>query len=183
MECFNFTDLSRNNFTSSSDADIYSKSTSHLFSNVQANNFLAILQQIERAKKISQSGTEEVAESGDVLTFFMCEHERGSQGYYRQFAYSCKDKIAERFRDVESVVGLIRLGDFMWIIRKNVKAGDNEFLEADKDEDANLFTGVVIERKCLNDIITGSADINKSIMSKEYLLEEARHYKVKLLVY
>jgi hypothetical protein len=71
----------------------------------------------------------------------------------------------------------------MWIIRKNVKTGDNEFLEADKDDDANLFAGVVIERKCLNDIITGSADINKSIMSKEYLLEEARHYRVTLLLY
>jgi len=148
---------------------------------VQANNHLLILQQIERAKEISESGTEEVTESGDVLTFFMCEHERGSQGYYRQFAYSCKDKIAERFRDVESVVGHIHLGDFMWIIRKNVKTGDNLFKEADKDDDANLFTGVVIERKCLNDIITGSADINKSIMSKEYLLEEARHYRVTLL--
>lgn len=182
MECFDLTDLSRNDFTSSSDADIYSKSTSHLFSNVQENNNLERLQQIERAKEISQSSTEEFTKAGDVLSFFMCEHERGSQGYYRQFAYSCKDKIAERFPDVESVVGHIHLGDFMWVIRKNLKTGDNVIEEADGDDDDNLFTGVVIERKCLNDIITGSADINKSIMSKEYLLEEARHYRVTLLL-
>jgi hypothetical protein len=149
---------------------------------MQANNYLVILQQIERAKEISKSDTEEFAKSGDVLSFFMCERERGTQSYYRQFAHSCKDKIAERFHDVESIVGHIHLGDFMWIIRKKVESDDTVFEEADRNNDANLFTGVVIERKCLNDLITGSADINKSIMSKEFLLEEARHYRVTLLL-
>jgi len=134
-----------------------------------------MLKDIEVAKERTAIITDEMCKVGDSLAFFMCEHERGSQGYYQQFAHSCREKIKAHCPDVQSAVGHLHIGDFMWIIRRSDDEADDGNIEGYRD---SLFTGVVIERKCLNDIITGSADINKSKASKEYSIEEARHFRV-----